>query len=275
MRIYDSEKFLKKRLMEETSYSYYMYQKAKEHPLKEREVFCFMVRIFCKDLFFNKKNNNLNYINYFKNTIKKEKDGWYSVHKSFGQGRFINANKLFKDVCCEEAECHKTAYYFALQSSLKVKLVFGSINPFRINNGLFHTICTFKLYDKEYVFDGANYMVMEKDLYYKVFNFMELQKISQQELIEDKEKLSVKPFLKQNVCYKYVNINTLNKRFYGIGFITYLYNRKDFLLNNDKQLNNFLTVIEDYNNFKEERASLEEKYSIDDLSIEDILNIEK
>ena len=272
MRIYESEKFLKKRLLEETSYSYYMYQKVKEHPLKEREVFCFMVRIFCKNLYFNKKESNPSYVNYFKKTVKKEKGGWYSINKPFGKGKFINANKLFKDVACEDSECHKCAYYFALEAPVKTKLIFGSINPFRINNGLFHSICTFKLYDKEYVFDGANYMVMEKDLYYKVFNFMELQKISQEELIKDKEILSIKPTLKQNIRYKYANVDILSKRFYGIGFLTYLYNRNDFLSNNDKQCDNYLNIVTDYKGFKEQLKQLEEQYETQNLSIEEILN---
>ena len=272
MRIYDSEKFLKRRLMEESSYSYYVYQKFKEHPFKEREVFYYMVRLFCKNLYFNKKETNQSYINYFKKTVKQEKGGWYSVDKPFGKGRFINANKVFKFVECEDFECHKCAYDFALEAPIKTKLVFGSINPFRINNGLFHSICIFKLYDKEYVFDGSNYMVMEKDLYYKVFNFMELQKLSQEELLKDKEILSQEANLKQNIRYKIANFDPLREKFYGIGFLTYLYNRKDFLSNNKKQCENYATVVNEHKNFKEELEQLEEEFSTEKLTIEDILN---
>lgn len=272
MRIYNSEKFLKRRLLEEPSYTYYAYQKAKEHPLKEREVFCFMVRVFCRLLFMGKKITDPRVANYFKKTVHKDKDGWYSVDKPFGQGRFINANKLFKNVKCGEAECHTCAYYFVLEAPVKSKLVFGSINPFRINNGLFHSICTFKLYDKEYVFDGANYMVMDKDLYYRTFNFMELQKISQEELIKDKEILSAKPILKNAGSYKFANIDVLSKRFYGIGFLTYLYNRDDFLQNNHKQCENFKSVVEDYSAFREKLERLDEKYSTAVLTLSEILS---
>lgn len=272
MKIYDSEKFLKKRLIEEASYSYYTYQKAKQHPLKEREVFCFMVRIFCENHYYNKKISNSSYINYFRKNIKKEKDGWYSVDKSFGKGRFVHANKLFKDVYCEEAMCHECAYYFALEAPIKVELVFGSINPFRINNGVFHSICLFKLYDKEYVFDASSYMVMEKDLYYRVFNFMEMQKISQDDLIEDRKVLSQEPVLKQNRYYKYANMDALNKRFYGLGFLTYLYNRNDFLSNNDKQYNNFLTTVKEYKVFKDNLREHKDKFTSENLTVADILN---
>lgn len=272
MKIYDCEKFLKKRLIEETSYSYYTYQKAMEHPLKEREVFCFMVPIFCKKLYYNEKVTSKVYKDYVNKNIKKEKDGWFSIDKVFGKGRFIPANRLFKDVDCEESECHKCAYYFALNSQQKVKLVFGSINPFRINNGLFHSICTFKLYDKEYVFDASSYMVMEKDLYYKVFNFMEMQKISQEDIKKDRVILSKKPILKQERGYKYANMDTLSKRFYGMGFLAYLYNRQDFLTNSDKQYKNFIKVASDFNKFKDDLNGIENLYSSYNLTVSDLLD---
>lgn len=271
MKIYDSETFLKKRLLEETSYSFDLSQKAKKEKLSDREVLCFMLHLFCKMQYMGYRINNLVYKKYFDQNFIRGKRSWYNIKNYEGQGSFICASRLFKDVYCEETKCHLSAYYFALDSKINTNLIFGTINPFNINNGLFHSVCTFKIGSKDYVFDGSNYMIMNKGLYYKIFNFQPLQEISQADILKDRRDLSLKPYIKRAKPYKYVRAKGISNRFYGFGFMVYLYNRDDFLKNNEKQCKNFDRVVSDYAKFKERLASLENKFSIKDLRLTDVL----
>lgn len=273
MRIYDNEHLLKARLIEETSYPYFLSQKAERKELSDREKLCIALHIFCKWQYDKITPTNLKYNRCIKDNFIPSKNGWYLIYGMQDKGRFICASRLFEEVFCQEGKCHLSAYYFALDSKLKADLIFGSINPFNINNGLFHSICLFKLNGQEFVFDGANYLVMNKELYYHLFNFKAIQHINKEDLIKDKAQLSKPAFLKDTKGYK-LSKQGLGKRFYGLGFMAYLYDRQDFFKNSDKQCKNFTKVVSDYSKFSDELEREENKYqtaiSLSEVIVEDI-----
>ena len=273
MRIYDNEHLLKARLIEETSYPYFLSQKAERKELSDREKLCIALHIFCKWQYDKITPTNLKYNRCIKDNFIPSKNGWYLIDGMQDKGRFICASRLFNEVFCQEGKCHLSAYYFALDSKLKADLIFGSINPFNINNGLFHSICLFKLNGQEFVFDGANYLVMNKELYYHLFNFKAIQYINKEDLIKDKAQLLKPAFLKDAKGYK-LSKQGLGKRFYGLGFMAYLYDRQDFFKNSDKQCKNFIKVVSDYSKFSDKLEREENKYqtaiSLSEVIVEDI-----
>ena len=259
MEIYKSEQYLKERLLNEAKYPYYLSQRLKTMPLDNREAFCVQLHQFCKNLYegnvVNKHSQNFN------NKLIKQSDGWYHVKESFGEGKFINANNLLgKKIYCRESNCHLSAYNFALNFKGKIDIVFGTINPFNLKEGLFHSVCEFKLNNKELIFDGANYVVMDKALFIELFRFNALQRISKNELIKDKKELSSKTVIKNKKPYKIAQIKLLIERFYGLGFLVYLYNRQDFLENTEKQIKNIRQVKNNYNEFESKLKKIEESY---------------
>ena len=248
MKIFDSETFLTKQLIEEVSYSQKLEHRLKVQPMNDREVFCLMLHEFCKYL-YEHNQATIREKKYFKENFKRRQDGWYSIQKSFGKGKFVNANRLLSDVYCAENKCHVCAYQFALSYSGDVTLKFGRINPFTVGDGLLHSICVFNYDDKEYVFDGSSYLVMDKDFYYKCFKFSEIQTLSQSEIRGDRRCLKM-PLLKSNNGYKYSSQTQLSKRFYGLGFLAYLCDRNDFLRHTDNQIKNFNTIKKQYESFE-------------------------
>lgn len=256
MKIYNSEDFLKKRLIEESSYPLYLSERLKTKPLDERESFDIYLHNICKSL-YEKTPLGQKELDYIKANLKLQ-NGWYCVDKSFGKGSFINANAILgKKVYCQEEKCHANAYKFATSYNEDTCLIFGTINPFSINNGLFHSIVLFDYKGQEYVFDGANYVVMEKELYIRAFNFKEIQRIPKSVLLKDKRIIKTTACLKKNQKVKLIRYQSLVRRFYGLGFIAYLYNRQDFLANTDKQYKHIAKVKEDYSKFERQLKEIE------------------
>ena len=107
---------------------------------------------------------------------------------------------------------------------------------------------------------------MERSLYYQIFNFIEYQRLSKEEILQDLDNFAVKPRLKQNKFLKLWRANELSAKFYGFGFLTYLFDRQDYLDNYQKQNDNFSKVVRDYNKFEEKLEKLENKYKVDDIS---------
>lgn len=269
MKIYNSEDFLKSRLIEESSYPLYLSERLKTKPLDERESFDIYLHSICKSLYEGMplKKKELDYI---KSNFKKQ-NGWYSIDKPFGKGSFINANAILGvQAYCQEEKCHTNAYKFATTYHGDTCLVFGTINPFNINNGLFHSIVLFDYKGKEYVFDGANYVVMEKELYESVFKFQEIQRITKNVLLKDKRTIKTTACLKKNQKVKLIRYQSLVRRFYGLGFIAYLYNRQDFLANTDKQYKNIKIVREDYSQFERQLKDIEDSYEPITINLDEI-----
>ena len=259
MEIYNSENFIKQGLVDEVFYPYNLSKKMKSFSLSDKEICCYIISEFCKSLYNHEPIKKSKYYPYFVKYLSKKSDGWFTLKGDLESGKFVNANKFFGPrIHCEENECHLCSYYFVLNSKIPTKLVFGLINPFNLKDGLFHSIGLFKRNGKEYVFDGANYLVMDKDLYYNLYNFTPLQVLDCKQIKNDKRRLD-SPVLKKNIAYKLANIDLLYKRFYGFGFMAYLYNRKDFLANTDNQINNFKDVIKDYKQFEQKIKILKEK----------------
>ncbi len=259
MKIYNSEDFLKSRLIEESSYPLYLSERLKTKPLDGRERFDIYLHNICKSLYEGKplKEKELEYIN---KNLKKQ-NGWFVIDKSFGKGSFVNANAILgEQAYCQEEKCHTNAYKFATTYHGDACLIFGTINPFNINNGLFHSIVLFDYNGEEYVFDGANYVVMEKGLYERVFNFQEIQRITKSVLLKDKRTIKTTACLKKNQKFKLIRHQALVRRFYGLGFIAYLNNRQDFLENTDKQYKNINKVREDYSKFEMQLKNIEASF---------------
>ena len=92
-------------------------------------------------------------------------------------------------------------------------------------------------------------------------------------MVKDKAQLSKPAFLKDTKGYK-LSKQGLGKRFYGLGFMAYLYDRQDFFKNSDKQCKNFTKVVSDYSKFSDELEREENKYqtaiSLSEVIVEDI-----
>lgn len=205
--------------------------------LTDKEHFLNFIHELCENLYYNIPidENMKNQLEFF--NIKKSFSGWFHVDNGFAKGNFINPNYIFQDVYCDIKQCHQTAYNFIVEHSMKdIKLLSGTIRPYEVGEGYLHSICSFKKDDIEYVFDGANFLLMDKNLYYKLFNFKEIQSLSRHTILKDKfllsqKKINPKTILKNNAQYKLAkNFISISKRFSGMGFIIYLYDRQGYLL---------------------------------------------
>lgn len=177
--------------------------------------------------------------------IKKLSTDWFVVDNKHAQGRFINANAIFKKSFCKKYECHQVSYNFMLENSFdEMMLKSGTIEPYNNNEKFLHSICTFKHNDKEYVFDGAKFLIMEKEMYFSMFKFKELQSLTKKDILSDRVKLAKKEIspngiLKKGERYKLcTDYSRIIKRFKGMGFVIYLYNREAFM-QNEKPLKEF------------------------------------
>ena len=113
---------------------------------------------------------------------------------------------------------------------------------------------------KPYVFDGANYLVMDKDLYYTLFDFREIQTIGQRVLWQDISLISkanpMDAMVKNNRPYLPVkNWRALEKHFDGMGFLLYLYDR-------DASINSELSPAKQAKRNKNDMSQLEESVAI-------------
>ncbi len=234
---YDKTKrFLIEQAKKEPFYQIDYLRKKRERTFTESEIFCLNLcyltkKISEKPTFFNPQPilRDMGVI--------RRPDGWFEVDKSFGKGRFINANAIFKNVLCEENACHDCAFSFASSYHGDVKLKSGIINPYHLNSGILHSICEFEMGFRPYVFDGANFLVMDKDLYYALFDFHEIQTIGQRDLWQDisliSKASSFDAMVKSNRPYLPAkNWRALEKHFDGMGFLLYLYDR-DASINSD------------------------------------------
>lgn len=192
----------------------------------------------CSHLYENKKLPTATILELVKLGVAKSKAGWFLINNEIAKGRFINANAIFKTAYCESKECHKSAYQFMIDYRLEnMKLRSGTIKPYEVGDGILHSIVTFNKGDREFVFDGAYYVVMDKQLYYSIFQFEDTQVLSRYTVMSDRIRLAQdniisKPYLKENKKYKLVNPKSyanLSKRFSGMGFVIYLYNRDAFI----------------------------------------------
>lgn len=250
MSIYTTEDFIKESIKKEVDLSKKMKERFKNHSLKGRELFCYEIPRVCEAFYRNDKKRNIQSLDI--NKCKVDDVAWIEINNAHYNGLFTNANAIFgNDVYCHVGECHYCAYSFAYKSKFPCKLIFGKINPYDIGDGLFHSIGIFNIEDKEFVFDGASYMVMSKELYFKLFKFQPIQ-VLEKETIRKDYKNFARPTLKSNDGYILGKSNMINKRFNAFGFITYLFDRDDFLENSDKQLKNYTEVVRDYKKFLDE-----------------------
>lgn len=161
--------------------------------------------------------------------IKELYNGWFLVNNQSYQGRFINANAIFKDVFCKSKECHKAAYNFIIDFKQNdMFLRSGTIKPYRTGQPILHSICTFTNDEKEYVFDGSHAVLMEKNLYYAIFDFQEQQVLSRRAILHDRKCfIKTSPLLKTTKKYSLTQDHeNLTRSFSGMGFVIYLYNRE-------------------------------------------------
>lgn len=245
MGIRDVEEFIKQHLSQENSNKL---DKSFEE-LTLQETFCLDLKYICKaitqsidssyylissftekyDLIFNKNTN------------------WFYVNnQTIGNGNFISANKLFQNAPCSLAKCHRCAYIFALNYEGNVELKAGMTNPFNSNNSFLHSVCEIKLDNEKYIFDGANFLVMSKELYYKIFHFQELTSITKKDLVDDYIELSLDNGKNKNIrnltktqnFYSLKNVfnKSLKNKFKGLSFCTYLYDRVGFMENYNKTI---------------------------------------
>lgn len=231
-----TKEYIMNHYIKDTEYFFKLKKKLNNSSLTSKEELFLNVHYLCRQLYEGNDFDVKEFLTMY--NIKQCKNGWFYVKRDFGEGYFINADAIFDNVDCEVQQCHSKAYLFALKyKGQDVVLVSGLINPYNIDDGILHSICIFKMNDKSYVFDGANFLIMEKNLYYDLFNFTEKQRITKTELMEDRILLSYakipnKSMLKtKEKLQRPKNYSLLSKRFEGLGFTIYLYDRKSTLKN--------------------------------------------
>lgn len=261
MDLIQTKEFIKNHLLNEVDLNNQLLSKMKNGSLDKRECFCFDLKHFCYEVTqqpFYLFSNGLSFVKEYGLSFNSA-NGWFCMNNDIGKGKFIPANYLFKKAPCDPKNCHKCSYIFALGYKLdEVSIKSGLLNPFNIGDGFLHSVCEFKYKNNLYVFDGANFLVMSKSLYNKVFNFKEIETITQNTIIKDFKDISYnkdKPLLKSEKTYIMgtpIKFNkTLLSKFSGLGFCLYLYNRNDFMKTNSIENENF------YENLKKEYQSFE------------------
>lgn len=215
----------------------YVDEKIDSSLFNDREL---LIKIICR-LCENKFNDEVVNSQVLKDcrnyNIKKLSTGWFSVDNEIINGRFINANAIFRKACCKKYECHQTSYNFMLENLLEnMQQRSGTIEPYN-NEKFLHSICTFTNNGKDYVFDGAKFLIMEKEAYFNLFKFNEIQSLTRRQIMMDRLKLAQEDIypngiLKDKKLYRMAtDYSNIAKRFSGMGFIIYLYNREAFMEN--------------------------------------------
>jgi len=235
----ETKDFLINKLIEDVSTQSTIKFKIDKSSLNEREELFNAVLLTCQALYKNKRlPDNLKTL-LKKFGVKKSQSGWLCIDFGNFKGKFINANAIFKYVYCESKQCHKSAYHFIIDYKREdMKLKSGIIQYYDEVKGNLHSICTFKNEGEEYVFDGANFLLMNKMLYDKLFLFEEIQSLSREEVLKDKidleyKNLHHKGIIKSKSRYQPIkNQSNRLKRFSGLGFVIYLYNRNAIMNNN-------------------------------------------
>ena len=224
-----TKKFIIELAKKEVLYEIEFRKKQKYGDLSKQEEFCLNLFYFCKNLYEN-PCLVLDRYSMAKLGIMGYRDGLFFINQEFGKGSFCNANAMIESVYCEEKECHSTAYSFVSNFEGDVSIKSGIINPYHLDSGILHSICEFKRDNKTFVFDGANYLIMEKELYYKLYNFQCVQEIAKERLLKDVSailKSSTKGLLKSGSVCKFIqDMSAVEKHFEGFGFMLYLYDRK-------------------------------------------------
>lgn len=229
----ETKNFLTEQLVENISSQNIVRNRLISNSLSESEILFNAIVQTCK---LSYKNNSLpnSFIKYINDLgIFKHKTGGFYIKNSLAIGKFFPANQVFKNVYCESEECHKVAYSFMMNFNLEdMELLSGRIRPYDMENGFLHSVCMFKQNGKEYVFDGAYYLVMEKDLYFKIFQFEKLHSMTRDVMLYDRVMLSSDDSVQDGILKsktKYKPSKILSKRFSGLGFVRYLYNRESFV----------------------------------------------
>lgn len=260
----DTKEYLTNQLLESVSKGNDE-NKELRNSLSQSEILFNVITKICKNL-YNNQFIPINSLEEFSNYgIQLLNNGWFYIENKSLKGKFINVNAVFKNAYCESKECHKSAYLFMMDYNLEeLKLRSGTINPYNYKEEILHSICTFKKGGNEYVFDGAYYLLMDKDFYYNLFKFNETQSLSRDTILIDRKTLSKKRItsnskLKSNIRYRLAKSHIyLSRRFSGIGFVVYLYNREAFL---DKSKKTPLSEFEKQNDLALEKLNnmIEEK----------------
>ena len=246
MEIYKSEDYMKERLLYEADFAKVIKDRFDNNLFDDRETLCYDITLACAHLYQSEKNISQQYdsqntkINDFK---------WNKLTYDKTKGIFIHANAIFgNSVFCSPKECHSCAYQFVARAKFPCNLVFGKINPYQTGDGLFHSVATFDIEERKFVFDGASFMIMSKELYDNLFHFTAEQTLDRETVRKDRTNFACST-LKSNAKYKLCNPRNVYKRFAGFGFIVYLSSRKDFIQNSDKQLSNFKQAMKEFRKF--------------------------
>jgi hypothetical protein len=228
------------KLIEGKNYQKKVDEKVKKFALTEKAMLCYSVRYICEKLYDDEIYDTelKDYI--ASNNIEEKENNWLYIKRDFGEGRFINSNEIFENAFCKTNSCHSCAYRFVyFYKGDDAQLVSGVLDHINEGSGILHSIALFNLNGKEMVFDGANFMIMDKDLYYSLFNFKEISKINKTDLVSDMLKFSFSDncedknkILKINQFSRRNGITSIPKKFSGLGFLIYLYNREAVV--NDK-----------------------------------------
>ena len=113
------------------------------------------------------------------------------VECKFGSGFFVAPKQIIKNVYAMPHRCHYCAFKFAIyHNDLKPSILTGFYNRTQDiidnpSNGFLHSVCQFNLNGQSKIFDGAHNIVIDEDLYKKLFNFTQISKIENDELFSD------------------------------------------------------------------------------------------
>ncbi len=145
------------------------------------------------------ETDNISKFHFIKHPVKVTANYCKNQHMlecEFGTGLFSLPKQLIDPKVYTRAQrCHFTAILFAIiYSELKPNLITGTYNRMVDNlinpaEAFLHSVCQFNLDGKSKIFDGSHNLIMDEELYRSLFNFTELSRISNDELLNDFSKI--------------------------------------------------------------------------------------
>ena len=119
------------------------------------------------------------------------KQNQHFVECKFGSGFFVAPKQILNNVYSMPHRCHYCAFKFAIcHNDLKPTILTGFYNRTQDvienpSNGFLHSVCQFNFNGQSKIFDGAHNIVIDEDLYKKLFNFTQISKVENDELFAD------------------------------------------------------------------------------------------
>ena len=121
-------------------------------------------------------------------------DGIHKLVCKYGTGNFYSPKTFDKKVFVKRKKCHIAAYIFAIRHIENLPVILtgfynrleDTLEPDEMEKkGFLHSVCRFSFNGKDQIFDGSHGVIMDADLYMKLFNFLPISQLDTITIVKD------------------------------------------------------------------------------------------